>query len=421
MFRHLSTSVEAHNELVFSFDFEANFAQLGEGDCIPVEGVPLKGRWQYCIFHDEDTEDVTFQLSYGDLPVGALGARTDWKASLYWKGPDGLYPLSASDYSLKVGPVPALEYDDRQVDDCFFLAVPQDTLRRAMRNNKAHNPSEKLLYRAVLHLKQSEEETNDAGEVLLQRLPTQELEPFTHALRLAFPRQGASAELWSRTDFLARGSPYFATLLSSSFAETHPPQERERDELQSPYKEIKITQTAFTTYRAVLAYLRTGYIAFAPLTSSLRQSECAPEDAVAARRAVIASAVSSQPELPYPASPKSVYRLAHLLELEELQEKCLGHLRTSLTPACVPYELFDEVAVLYPPWRAIVTVFATENWHEVKKTSAWAEVAWQVAAGSLSGSAAIMLDLMEERDNQAFKLACRVKRFVQSTNLRMPQ
>jgi hypothetical protein len=172
MFRHLSTSVEAHYELVFSFDFEANFAQLGEGDWIPVEGVPLKGHWQYCIFHDEDTEDVTFQLSYGDLPAGALGALTDWKASLYWKGPDGLYLLSASDYSLKAGPVPASEDDDRQLADSFFLAVPQDTLRRAMRNNKAYNSSKRLLYRAVLHLKQSEEETNNASEVLLQRLPS---------------------------------------------------------------------------------------------------------------------------------------------------------------------------------------------------------------------------------------------------------
>ncbi|BGP32913.1 hypothetical protein JCM10296v2_004698 [Rhodotorula toruloides] len=257
-------------------------------------------------------------------------------------------------------------------------------------------------------------------------------------VRFFFPQH--AAELWAESTFLSRSSSYFKTLLSSDFAESvtvpskrprtrrsltvaatpagadaedlddsdeetdevyfkaHPPSQHERDELQHPYKEIKITKTAFTTYRAVLAYLRTGDIAFAPLSCTCSADADAEKPARASR---IEAAVSSDPTLPYPVSPKSTFRLAHLLELDELQHLCFANLSKQLTIDCAPYELFSDTSVCYDSWRKVVLDFIVDNCDAVTASKAWEEMTGKLERDEVPGAMPIVLELFKRKPVKA--------------------
>lgn len=180
------------------------------------------------------------------------------------------------------------------------------------------------------------------------------------------------------------------------YIEKHPPQPQTADdEAKGAYKEIKITKTAFSTYRAGLAYLRTGHIAFAPLSSS---DPIDKDTSKSFRRECIEDAVDDDPTLPYPVSPKSTYRLAHLLELPRLQSQCLAELEERLTVYSAPHELFDGASVCYDAWRRIIITFVAEHWRDVKGSSNWLEVEGKVARNELPSSGLIMLELMKARE-----------------------
>ncbi|GAA5849537.1 hypothetical protein JCM8547_000488 [Rhodosporidiobolus lusitaniae] len=88
------------------------------------------------------------------------------------------------------------------------------------------------------------------------------------------------------------------------------------------YRQISNPQTAFSTDSATLLYLQTCYISFLPLTSS-----GSPES----RIEYLDKAFADNPSLPLPVSPKSVYRLAHLLSLDDLQNLALTAFKNSLS------------------------------------------------------------------------------------------
>ncbi|BGP01644.1 hypothetical protein RTBOTA2_005565 [Rhodotorula toruloides] len=179
----------------------------------------------------------------------------------------------------------------------------------------------------------------------------------------------------------------------------HPPQQHSLDVLQLAYKEIKVTKTAFTTYRAVLACLRMGYIAFAPLWSTFFYST---SEQARSRRSYIEAIVGRAPPThPYPVSPKSAFRLAHLLELEPLQRLCLANLKTQLTIECAPYELFSEMAVCYNTWRKVVLDFVIDNWDAVTASTEWKETEGEIKRNEIDGAAPIMLELLERREGKA--------------------
>ncbi|GAA5979110.1 hypothetical protein JCM10908_002807 [Rhodotorula pacifica] len=205
-------------------------------------------------------------------------------------------------------------------------------------------------------------------------------------------------ELWTSEALLSGSSPYFKTLLASVFAEGsqhvgkvekpsvvgvrhRQPEDSddETDELlashfrravkemkvpSQPYKRVVVRDTAYTTYAAVLTWLACRLIEFTPLKSKSQE----------ARTAKLEIFSKDKPLLPPPASPKSVYRLAHLLELEDLQKEALHDFAQQLTPACVPTELFSAVACSYPAVRNLALDAALANWTAVRETSAWKEM-----------------------------------------------
>ncbi|PRQ76205.1 hypothetical protein AAT19DRAFT_13227 [Rhodotorula toruloides] len=171
------------------------------------------------------------------------------------------------------------------------------------------------------------------------------------------------------------------------------------DEVEHEYKEIKVTKTAFSTYRAVLAYLRTGHIAFAPLTSKCGIEVVDDEEETPSRRAQVELAAGEHPNRPYLVSPKSVYRLAHLLDLQNLQASCITILREGgLTETSAPVELFDETCMLHEPWRNVVVDYIARHWAGVKQTAAWKDVEKKLDADEIPGAMPIMMQLFKARE-----------------------
>ncbi|CDR41764.1 RHTO0S06e05820g1_1 [Rhodotorula toruloides] len=268
------------------------------------------------------------------------------------------------------------------------------------------------------------------GNVLLSRSPTLDLLANPHDICLFFPRH--NGRLWTRSDVLAGLSPYFKTLLSSGFADSITvPAKRARTESQASsvvsatekdfddsddetdgvyfrrnpakkseedavieHKKVTITGTAFSTYRAVLAYIRTGYIAFAPLSSTCPAAGSSKDT----RKARVKLAAAAKPDMPYPVSPKSTFRLAHLLELEDLQRLCLSNVQETLTPDSAAHELFDEVSVLHEAWRRVVIEYVVANWDAVHATKGWKEVERRVEEEEVPGAAKIMVQLSRARE-----------------------
>ncbi|ORY69414.1 hypothetical protein BCR35DRAFT_334247 [Leucosporidium creatinivorum] len=274
-------------------------------------------------------------------------------------------------------------------------------------------------------------------------------------VRLVFPSLGAV--LWESSTFLANSSPYFTTLLASSnFTESvrrkrkrsktqnggasskladpdndprsskatanptlvtgseqgggecdsddsdedsddflkrrSPPSvEDDSDDGDFTYREVNITETAYTTYRAVLLYLHSGHIAFAPLSCTLLPLN---RGAQQTREQLLEAHLSSKPSQPFPVSPKSVYRLAHLLEIPSLCALSLAELRSQLTINNAARELFSKTSALYDDLRAVILAFVVKNWAEVKASEGMKEMETKARTGQLPHSAAIFFELL---------------------------
>ncbi|BGO97297.1 hypothetical protein NBRC10513v2_001217 [Rhodotorula toruloides] len=236
-----------------------------------------------------------------------------------------------------------------------------------------------------------------------------------HDAAFVFPR--SRKVLWANEQFLSAASPYFKTLFSSDFAENSTTNSFETlksilngaisDETRSsedsddetdaslssasfealpsvPFKLIKVTDTSYTTYANVLVWLRSRYIAFAPLSSSF-------EGAPPSNRLTRLRALQTDPALPLPASPKSVYRLAHLLSLSSLSSLsslALSNLRTQLTPQNAAYELYSSLVSTYPAVRDVVLDYVVEHWSEGVESSALREMEERAGREELPDGAA---------------------------------
>ena len=142
---------------------------------------------------------------------------------------------------------------------------------------------------------------------------------------------------------------------------------------------------------AVLLYLMTGHIEFAPLNSLL---ETRSQYETGSRQALLDKHVTNYPTLPPPVSPKSVYRLAHLLQRQELQQLALDAHSTSLTIEGAARELFGPVSIAYADVKKVVLDYVVENWEDVRASESWKEMRAKATAGEIEGAAQISFDLL---------------------------
>lgn len=160
------------------------------------------------------------------------------------------------------------------------------------------------------------------------------------------------------------------------------PPTRSRPLIPPHMRIVPITGTSYRTYRAFLAWLFTGTVSFAPLTSSFQYPSspslplplgpASPTAAAAQRRAALAPLRALHPSRPHPVSPKSLYRLAHFLDTPSLASLCLSALGDALTPECVAHELFAPPAMgeVYDEVWDVEVRYAEDNWDDVRDSEA---------------------------------------------------
>lgn len=246
-----------------------------------------------------------------------------------------------------------------------------------------------------------------------------------------FPRIGR--QLSANESVLRKASPYFENVFSSGFAEdsasstkvptepsfelpplTFEDSDDENDQVFEktksletpsslpPFKTITITDATYSTYYNVLCWIGTGHIVFAPLhstssasTDSVDEKEVVKESKSKkkARRheAKLNALDQVNAALPPPSSPKSVYRLAHFLELPELVNLALQNFKSQLNADNAAYELFSDVASSYVEFRDIALGYVVENWKKVVKSKSYEEVRKRAKSGEADSEIALLL------------------------------
>lgn len=258
------------------------------------------------------------------------------------------------------------------------------------------------------------------------------IQPFPHNVRLFFPHvYPGGVELWMKAEVLQRSSPWFKDLLDSDCAESvarrskrarksstpevarpfpakdfvdsddetdeflflqHPPRLDSSSILDDlSYRQITITQTAFSTYYALIVFLTTGFIHFAPLSSSFVSSTTSDRST---RLAFLSTCHDVSRDLPLPVSPKSLYRLAHLLSLTDLQKRALDTFSSSLSVDNAAVELFSDTSVAYDELRAVILLFVKENWTKVKESTGWKELLAKIKAREMPEVAHILAEAL---------------------------
>lgn len=237
-----------------------------------------------------------------------------------------------------------------------------------------------------------------------------------------FTFAGTEATLWMSESVLAKLVPHFKIALSSSFVKgkkkkpvpttpgallsdkwrpfavsddetddllnrSYSTRIHERRKPVASAKTIEVTETAYTTYAASLLWLVSQQIDFAPLKSNNHEM----------RFAYLTKALDADPFLPAPASPKSVYRLAHLLELDDLRKLALSAFVRQLNNMNAARELFCDVSCAYPEIRDAALEYVVKNYSAVKRSTAWADMKKCADAGDLPIGTSHTLMLLSER------------------------
>jgi hypothetical protein len=246
---------------------------------------------------------------------------------------------------------------------------------------------------------------------------------------VCFVFPATETKLWASSKVLVDQSAYYRSLLGSNFSEstTHTSPEGSdtpeskadetirlyeesddetdaqfADEIAKracesvpnlPHKKVIINDAAFSTYQAILVWMSSSYIRFAPLRSRMENNA---SDENESRLQDIIKMVEANPETSLPASPKSVYRLAHLLELKDLQEAALANLSSQLTAHNAATELFSDVASAYPAFRDVVLKYVVKKWSGVRASEAWKKIKEQADGHMLPAGAAYTALLLSE-------------------------
>ncbi|TNY21051.1 hypothetical protein DMC30DRAFT_224128 [Rhodotorula diobovata] len=369
--------------------------------------VPLPGRWSVRVQRSAD--HVKCYVFFGKVDVGAHGL--DAQPSIHVENPATGRAYEV--YGMMLSP----------------MYLQQHRLFMASFGASATDPA---TYRIHFELHQKNPSIAPDLPVYHARcLSDLNVKPLPHDVRLFFPAAvgRSDAALWTSESLLTLSSPYFRTLFSSDLAETvsagskraRRPAASTRavkdrssaksfedsddetdklvvgtsddalDDIDFSYKQVVVTQAAYSTYRAVLLWMQTGFIAFAPLSSSF---DSAPEP-LKRRTETLEAMHKEDPRLPYPVSPKSVYRLAHVLELQELESLAMRHFRKeALSLETAPAELFSELARDNVEWRTMILDWIMERWDEVEGCEGWTATMQRVEKGEIDGAASLMVEVL---------------------------
>ncbi|GAA5921134.1 hypothetical protein JCM3775_004105 [Rhodotorula graminis] len=437
---HVSSfSLDADYNASFACTFELEIGNPALTKVVALPQVPLQGMWHVSVWRNGDV--VSLALQHSPLAVGALG--TDLVGNLTLERySDGAFTVVAQSTS-RWATVPQIDPVRQSCSSGFALTVPPAHL---------NDPAQRSVYRLSFKLHRPvlqpvaapvERQVGRVARQLGSRDAKQlaQISPDTHTLaqphdvRIFFPHicDYGPFELWTSESLLVASSTYFRNLFASDDVEIVPaahgrthvaraqappkiivkPFEDSDDEtdwlvdvtldpltggpnrpLPFEYKQITIKghEAAYTTWRAGLLWLETRYIEFAPLLSSFSGAN----DPAERRNEELEAIHAENPRLPYPASPKSVYRLATTLGLSYLPDEASYFFYDVLTLDTAPVELFSDLARDDWFWRVTVRSWLVKHWDDVKGTEAWTETMRRVSEGEIEGAGPAMVELLEE-------------------------
>ncbi|EMD31420.1 hypothetical protein CERSUDRAFT_163065 [Gelatoporia subvermispora B] len=162
---------------------------------------------------------------------------------------------------------------------------------------------------------------------------------------------------------------------------------------------VVVRDASYATYRAVLYYIYTDTITFAPLASSFlhRPSEtdsaniAAPDARPHSRTEWLAQwdVRHNTPEAPsrrpQPCSAKAVYRLADRLDLPELKARAFRYIVRSLSPENIAYEAFSPFAAAFVDVRKVMVRYFLDNWAAIRGSESMRNVWAQIRVGRHPG------------------------------------
>lgn len=193
---------------------------------------------------------------------------------------------------------------------------------------------------------------------------------------------------------------------------------------------VVVKDVAYSTYRAVLYYIYTDYIVFAPLASTFNKqgspsfapptiigrgsrgvgvstpAAMAPETQASfqlghtsksstaevtipnmprARKEWIIEWQANNPGKPRPCSAKAVYRLADRLDLPELKGRAFQHINKSLTAENIAYEVFSDFSAAFEDVRKVEVQFFLDHWTDIRGSEAMRNVWQQIRVGRHPG------------------------------------
>ncbi|GAA6021031.1 hypothetical protein JCM10207_003893 [Rhodosporidiobolus poonsookiae] len=423
--------IDCAYNLVVTVDFHADLTKP-ETVNIPLE-LPLHGEW--LISGYEQDSKPALHLGYGAMSVGRLGADTTIRYSLFWLQGGTTRRIDA--YTWANDPLPDKTITGVPHKRHDMGLVPLEAAAAA--SDGQFDPSTHRAYRLCLSIDSlapvASHQTPEKLE-LASRLSQLGLEHIPHTLRLVFSRlNGSDAELWASGQLLSSKLPYFKDLLASDFEEAtvrrskrarksgaHPvdvadeqksfgDSDDETDDVlftvrpptsidspesaDVPFHEISIKHTAFSTYHALLVYLQTGFVHFAPLKSASSPSN---PSSSSTRRDYLSDAYDDKASLPLPVSPKSLYRLIDLLRLPDsdpLHTLCLRAFADSLTHDGAAHELFSEASICFDKLRAVVLEYILANHDAVTTTTSWNAVLAEIRGGERPDAAPVLVELLQ--------------------------
>ncbi|GAA5890661.1 hypothetical protein JCM8208_004952 [Rhodotorula glutinis] len=439
----MSAAVDAGFDVRVVIDLELDVTDPAFRARVGLDKVPLRGRWNVVV--EPKAQSIHFEISHGLTVESGLGTATCVEMELEWE--DAGTFRHVHEAASPVGPAPRLQPGTRKLCKGYILDLTPERIAAVQQeSNGSFDPAKQRKYRLTVEIRQDRRRPPEGARALAVRAPDSAAKALPHDVRLFFPGEDdrPDAELWTSEHLLTTSSTYFRNLFSSGFAETvmigvkrartrsstveqiiasrrfsykaladkqHlEDSDCETDGLtfqgelgQAPsaphdpledgelsYRQITIEQTAYTTYRAVLLYLSTGYIQFAPLASATATA-ADPE----ARTASLRQIHKVNPSLPVPASPKSVYRLAHILELKQLESMALRFFRDeALTVSTAPVELFSELAHDHAEWRTVILDWIMERWEEIEGSKEWTAMMQRVEDGEVDGAGSTVVEVL---------------------------
>lgn len=172
---------------------------------------------------------------------------------------------------------------------------------------------------------------------------------------------------------------------------------------------MNINETSFNTFRAFLYYLYTGFISFAPLTSSFfvpttpktaASSSPSPstleQRRLEARNSLVGEYMRRYRNRPVPVSPKSIYAVAKKYEIPALEAQSLSRINKAIVnPYVATTELFSAFTRVNDSIRETQIAQVINAWDDVVRSEDWAVAKEKGKAQPDAYFATVLVEILE--------------------------